>query len=356
MAAALKIFDKRTLALAKARLAAWWEGDEFDPDAALVGLQMSQVANEHGADDILFDPVQHPPSPRVVALSKIWGEGRIRPGSDENDAAIPAMIDALPSGRIAILGPGHAQPVIAFHRVFGGGALEVFEWREETIGQIKSGLNREALLDRISVARIDLEAQVWPVAHYDGVWSVDDFAYVGYPPHLAQQFFKMLKPGACAIVECYVGARTPEVTARYASAFASAFAEPNIRSHDDVMQTFLDVGFQFEDDIDVTADFQALAKQGFLNLAEVLAQSEGLQVAAARELAWEAEAWRVRLKLMSARQLERYRFKLRRPADIILEAPPPEAPAPKKNKKKKSTSIGDAEQILKKVLKESGED
>jgi hypothetical protein len=46
-----------------------------------------------------------------------------------------------------------------------------------------------------------------------------------------------------------------------------------------------------------------------------------LEPAAARELAWEAEAWRMRLKLLAQRRLERRRFVLRKPQDAKANAP-----------------------------------
>lgn len=310
MAAALKaLFDKRRLALTKARLRAWWEGEEFDEDAAVSAIDAS-LANDAGgnADSELFDAPPYEMPARLQALGLIWGEGRVRPGEDTADGLEPARIGAAPDSALALLGPGLAAPVIAFANAHPG-KIDVFEWREETIDALKHGVAKAKLTSRVTVTKIDIEAHVWPAAQYDGLLSIDDFAYICFPPHLAHQLIKCLKPGGCAVIEAYVGLRSPELT----TAFASSFAEPQIRAHGDVLQYLTDVGFIVEADEDLTEEFLDTARQGFKRLADTLREAK-LEVATARELAWEAEAWRTRLKLLAQRRLERRRLTLRRPA------------------------------------------
>jgi hypothetical protein len=139
--------------------------------------------------------------------------------------------------------------------------------------------------------------------------SIDDFAYCGHPPHLAQQVMKALKPGACALIECYVGLPIAELT----TAFASAFAEPQIRAHGDLLHVFKETGLVLEADEDITEPFLETARASFKGLGERLG-GDGLNVAAARELAWEAQAWRVRMKLIGHKRLDRRRFLVRRPS------------------------------------------
>ena len=64
-------------------------------------------------------------------------------------------------------------------------------------------------------------------------------------------------------------------------------------------------------------------------LGERLGAAEALDVNAAQELAWEAEAWRMRLRLLAQRRLERRRITLRKPLDN--EPPPVEAQAENAN-------------------------
>jgi len=324
MAALNALFDKKGLALTRAKLRAWWDGAAFDEEAAIAAIEAKLAAeppaNDGDAEDELFDEVPYDMPPRLEALAIIWGEDRCRPGDATADKLEPARIGLSPEGVLAVLGPGLAGPMVAVAGAHAG-KIEVFEWREETFEALKHGLKKAKLDERVSASRIDLEAHVFTPASYDGLLSIDDFAYCGYPPHLAQQIMKCLKPGACAVVECYVGLKTPEL----ATAFASSFAEPQIRAHGDILQFFVDAGLALEADEDMTEDFLFTARAAFKQLGEKLAASGGLEVPIARELAWEAEAWRMRLQLLATRRLERRRFVLRKPAEGQAEnanAPP----------------------------------
>lgn len=314
MAVALKaLFDKRQLALTRARLRAWWEGETFDPDTVVAEIDAKLAAAndaEGGFEGELFDAPEFTPSPRLVALSLIWGEGRIRPGDSTADKLEPARIDLAPDGVLALLGPGHIGPLAAVAAAHPG-PIEVFEWREETFDALKHAIAEAKLGDRVTATRIDLEAYVFAPNHFDGLLSTDDFAYCGYPPHLAQQIMKTLKPGASAMVESYVGMRIAELS----TAFATAFAEPHIRAPADLLQFFRDTGLRVEADEDLTDDFIATARQGFAQLSGKLSETGDLEVASAQELAWEVEAWRMRLRLLAQRRLQRRRFILRKPRE-----------------------------------------
>lgn len=318
-AAAKSLFDKRKIALAKARFHAWWEGEHFDEEAALAALDVETAANENadeGVEKVLFE-FEVPP--RLAALQLLWGEGRIRPGDEAADGLQVARLGLAPNGVLALLGPGLVGPlgaVAAKHR----GRIDVFEWREEALATLKHQIGASGFTDRISVARIDLEAHVLAPNTYDGLFSTDDFAYASYQPHLAQQIMKSLKPGATAVIEAYVGFKAAE----FATAFASCFAEPQIRPHGDLLKVLSDTGLVVESDEDITDEFLAIARTGFLGLGQKLADATKLSVAAARELAWEAEAWKTRLRLLAQCRLQRRRIVVRKPVEDV--APPPETP------------------------------
>ncbi|MEZ5961457.1 MAG: hypothetical protein R3C30_13680 [Hyphomonadaceae bacterium] len=319
MSAKKALFDKKSLALTRAKLRAWWDGEAFDEEAAVAEIEAKLAAEPpaNDADDTeaeLFDAPAYELPPRLQALAVLWGDDRVRPGDATADKLEPARIGLAPEGVLAVLGPGLAGPMVAVAAAHPG-KIEVFEWREETFDALKHGLSQAKLDDRVTASRIDLEAHVFAPGSYDGLLSIDDFAYSGYPPHLAQQIMKCLKPGACAVVECYVGLKSPEL----ATAFASSFAEPQIRAHGDILQFFVDAGLALEEDEDMTDDFLFTARAAFKQLGERLAAAGALEVAVARELAWEAEAWRMRLQLLATRRLERRRFVLRKPAEDQAE-------------------------------------
>jgi hypothetical protein len=316
MAVALKtLFDKRKLALTGARLHAWWEGEAFDEAAAVVAYEAKlaeAAANDkgpEGADEELFDEPPFDMPGRLVALGILWGEGRLRPKSGVAEGLEPARVGLAADGVLAMIGPGLVGPVAAVAAIHPGN-IDAFEWRDESFEALQYGLARAKLDKRVTLARLDLEAHVFKANHYDGLLSADDFAYCGYPPHLAQQIMKCLKPGACAIVESYVGLPSPAL----ATAFASSFAEPQIRAHGDLLKFFADAGLQLESDEDITEECLEAARAGFKHLGESIVEAGKLDVNAARELAWEAEAWRGRMRLMTQRRLERRRLVLRKQA------------------------------------------
>lgn len=319
MAALKALLDKKQLALTRARLRAWWEGEDFDETAVLAALEV-EVANDskaeapiEGADDALFD---YDMPPRLAALGVMWGEGRIRPGLAASDIEGIARLNVPTDGVLALLGPGLAAPVEAVAALHPG-KIEVFEWREETFDALKYAIGAGDLQNRVTVSRIDLEAHVFSPQYYHGLFSTDDFAYCGHGPRLAHQIMKCLRPGAGAVIEAYVGFKCDELS----TAFASSFAEPQIRPHGDVLQYLTDSGLALEADEDLTEAFLATARGSFLKLGEKLAEAAKLDVAAARELAWEAEAWKMRLRLLAQRRLERRRFLVRRSAEDVASTP-----------------------------------
>lgn len=308
------LLDKRQLALTRAKLRAWWEGEAFDEAAAIAAIE-ENLANDRapaGADDALFDEPPFDWPARLQALALLWGDDRVRPGDATIDAFDPASIGLAPDGALAVLGPGLVAPLAAIAAAHPG-KIDVFEWREETFEALEYGIRKARLDDRIKATRIDLEAFHFPHDAYDGLVSIDDFAYCSYPPHLAQQILKCLKVGASALVESYVGFKAAEL----ATAFATSFAEPQIRAHGDILQFFTDAALTMQSDDDLTEELLATARTAFKELGARLTEAGDLEPATARELAWEAEAWRMRLKLLAQRRLERRRFIVRKTFDPL---------------------------------------
>ena len=133
------LLDKRERALAGARFRAWWDGADFDEEAALKAIE-ANLANAPGddADDALFDPPEFDMPARLAALTTIWGENRLRPGDDTADALEPARLGIADDGLLALLGPGLVGPVSAVAGAHPG-KIEVFEWRDESLEALKHG-------------------------------------------------------------------------------------------------------------------------------------------------------------------------------------------------------------------------
>lgn len=297
---ALPTLDKRKMALAQARFRAWWEGAAFDEAAALAVIEAA--ANDvGGVDGELFAAPPPPEDPRLEALQRIWGKGRVGPGDAAGEGALPAALNLSATATLGVFGPGLAAPVLAMAQTHLGD-VRVFEWREETLPLLRHGL---ASLDkRVTVAGVDLETFTAPAEAFDGAVSFDDFVFADNIQRVALQIARGLKAKGAALIETYCAAPGPDI----AAAFASAFREPQLRPRASLAAALEESGLRVDADEDVAEAHLALAREAFRTLGDALRGEGALAPVAARELAWEVEAWRVRVKLLQARRIERRRF------------------------------------------------
>lgn len=332
MSALGALMDKRKLALAGAKFRAWWDGADFDEESVLAAIEaavqnieaedgnkpaeaaaaegapksppppVGGPSDERALEAALFDPQI---DPRLQALQLLWGEGRIAPGDEMDEAAVIAKL-GTPSA-LAIIGPGLGAPLRAL--AAQGRACSVFEWR----GEMRAVLSEAAgSLPGVTVQGFDLDVSTLAQDAFDALVSFDDFTYAGFAPHLALQAARGVKAGGLAVMDCYVGPAGADL----AHAFASAFAEPQIRQRAEIEHALSEAGFDFDAEEDLTEPHIALAKARFEALPALMTGEKApkLGPGAARELAWETETWRVRLRMLARRRLERRRFVLRRRA------------------------------------------
>lgn len=302
---ALPKLDKRSTALARARFRAWWDGAAFDEAAALAAIEAA--ANDQGGEGVEADlfAADEPTDPRLEALQRIWGKGRIAPGDAVAEASAPTALALSATATLGVFGPGLSSPVISAAGTHVG-PLRVFEWREETIGALRRGLARSGLDKRIEVAGIDLETFSAPAEALDGLLSIDDFTHADNAARLAQQFTRALKPKAAALIETYCAAPGGDL----APAFASAFCEPHVRPAETIVSLLEEAGLRVEDNTDATDPHIALVRDGFRRLGEALSQQGPPSADAARELGWETQAWRARVQMLARRRLERRVFRV----------------------------------------------
>lgn len=304
--------DSRGVALAQARFRAWWEGADFDPAAAGAAVDArlaAAAANDAGAAEAELFTLQPPPVDlRLEALQRIWGEGRISPGDPSVEATFPTRLELSTTATLAVFGPGLSGPVQALAQKHLG-AINIFEWREETRAHLTFGVAKAQLDKRATISAIDLETFTAPPGSFEGLISCDDFTYADNGARLAQQIAKALKPKASAVIETYAALPGGDLS----PAFATAFSEPHLRASGDIETLLKETGLTIVAHEDVTDEHLASARAGFKRLADALAEGPPLAPGAGRELAWEAEAWRVRMKLLATRRLERRRLVVQRP-------------------------------------------
>ncbi len=320
MAAPLAIlFDKRQRALAGAKFRAWWEGEEFDEAAALAALdapaeeaappapaKAAPAPASGPVDADLFDAPPPQAPPRQAALERLWGLGRIMPFDPEQEKITLLMMGVGSSVRVAMLGPGGPGPVRAIMEVCAG-PITVYEWRDETRGDIEAAFKGEA---RVTISGADLDTFAPAPDSLDVLISYDDLTFAANAPRLAVQIAKALKKGAPALIQTYCATPAPEL----AGAFASAFAEPHLRPAGDLASLFQDAGLAVESNENVTEAHAALGRAGFKTLEKALMEGTGLDGAVLREIAWETEAWRTRLGFLGQGRLERRKIVARKPA------------------------------------------
>lgn len=302
---ALPALDKRGMALARARFQAWWSGAAFDEAAAMAAI--AATANDEGVDADLFAAASTPEDPRLDALQRIWGSGRVGPGAAAVETLYPARLTLSASGTLGLFGPGLSGPVTAIAEAHLGD-IRVFEWREETQDALRRGVTLAQLDKRVTVSAVDLETFSAPAEAFDGLVSFDDFSHADNAARLAQQFTRALKPKAMAVIETYCGVTGSDI----AAGFAAAFCEPQIRAGAALAALLEDAGLRIDADDDVTDAHIEAAKAGFRRLAETLKDTPALSPGAGRELAWESEAWRARIRLLASRRLERRCFTVTR--------------------------------------------
>ncbi|MBI1188597.1 MAG: hypothetical protein GC206_14905 [Alphaproteobacteria bacterium] len=303
------LFDKRKRAQAQARFRAWWDGVAYAPapedDAGAAEADAQPTAREPAA------AVASEPHPRIAARERMWGTGRTRPGDDTAEGLLAAMLNVAPTAPIEVMGAGLAAPLLNLARTHQG-AIVAHEWREETLAPLRAALSEAGLSERVSVKPIDLDTYAPAAESVDALVSFDEFTYAANAPRLAAQITKALKPGAPALIEAYTAIPNPEI----APAFATGFAEHHVRPTGDLQDLFAEAGLTVESAEDVTEEHLACAREGFARLAAAIesAVGEGLSVRMLQEAAWEAAAWKARMRLMTRQRLERRRFLARKPS------------------------------------------
>jgi hypothetical protein len=334
------------------RFSAWWEGREYSegeeppaaeaatpappahPDAdGAVSVHLSEAAQDnisafdaiatqdvHAPKDVRANLAQDLPPlqlgrtagsepaghPRIAALEAIWGAGLFVPGDPRIDMELAEALDLVVATRKTILTLGVNLPTLEAISDVTSARLLALDWREPCVARVQAGLGR--LMNRISVKLSDIERMnigVAPEGGFAGFVSVDAFTYADYKPGLVSQAFKLLRPGAVWAILDYVG----ETEALPAGAFASAWAQPQVCGHRTLPRLLIEGGFEVMSDDTATERLLGAANRAVRSLPARLddfaAHAQGAKGALAlRELAWELQTWRTRMRILGTRALE----------------------------------------------------
>lgn len=317
------------------RFGAWWNGRDYAPPAE--GEQAAEGAAEKPAEkapDKIAEkaaekPAEVKPEPvvadereeaasapakapnrsqvlngaavRIRALETLWGEGRLAPGSFALDTR---MIDAALElangpGDIGFIG-ADAGLLTTFTGQSGRRPL-VSEWRSECVAR---------LTDAVPSAVVTAGEVDRPRGFADGsvpaIVSIEAFAFADHKAGLVGRVHRALdEKGRWVFLDT-----TRKTKKTPPQAFASAWAEPQLATDQEIEELLLLAGFKTVRKVSANALVLSAARQGYQQLAFVLddAAKSGLSgregALFLQELAWEAQSWRARTRAIEGGALD----------------------------------------------------
>lgn len=316
------------------RFGAWWNGRDYVPPAAEGEAGEAAAEAPKGKDAAKSDeppakveaaPVvevepEPVPTPKAVeakpvsaravadggavrlsALETLWGEGRFAPGSFAIDTR---MLDAALEladrpGDIGFIGADGA--LLQTFAAQSDRKVVAVEWRAACVTRLSAFAPKAA----VTLAEVD-RPRSFPEAALPAVVSVEAFAYSDHKAGLVGRIFRALdSQGRWVFLD--TTRRTKKTPPQ---AFASAWAEPQLSTNDEIEELLQLAGFKTVRRVSVTPQIIAAAKQGYANLAQVLedAVASGLTgregALFLQELAWEAQSWRARVRALEGGALE----------------------------------------------------
>ncbi|MFC7290013.1 hypothetical protein [Hirschia litorea] len=287
----------------KARLGAWWNGKDFDREAYLAQIaenEENQTTNGSKIKPLDVDKKISTPPPRIAALETIWGRGRYMPGDGELDAVLIEAMGRVRGriGKIGLLGVDAVSTDILAQAA--GEALELVEWREPC-GKRSSELTENARVTNADLDRMNR----FEDGTLKSVVSVDAMTFVDHKAGLSSRVYRALRDGGRWALMDY--SANPDYVAD--TAFASAWAEPQLCHGEELQKTLEITGFKLVRRVDATPIVIDAVKAAFARLGpaleDVVAEGIGGRDAALmlQEVSWEVVAWRSRLKALEAGQL-----------------------------------------------------
>ena len=315
------------------RLGAWWNGSDYVPGAPVEEAESAPPAKPAPVAKLVPPPAHEPalaPQPpaeivppvvseigrerdtatakptatqlraeensidlRLKAVTSLWGAERLVPGSSEMDAQLLDLVfDAADKpGDIGFIGADAALLNAARSR--SDRKLHAAEWRTDCIEYLR------ALAPAADVMPSETDRpRGLGEGNLEGLVSVEAFAYADHKAGLASRAYRALSATGRWVVLDTVRhtAKTP------AKCFASAWAEPQLTTTNEIEELLKLAGFAGVAHITMTAEVMAAARSGYKQLGEVLdsAVKAGLSgregAIFLQELTWEIQTWRARMR------------------------------------------------------------
>ena len=311
------------------RLGAWWNGADYIPGAPVEESEPVVAAKALLIAKIVPPPAPEPsPAParappvvsetsqeletvpskstaapqraeensidlRLKAVTALWGAERLVPGSAEMDAQLLDLVfDAADKpGDIGFIGADAALLNAARSR--SDRKFHAAEWRTDCIEYLR------ALAPAADVMASETDRpRGLGEGNLEGLLSIEAFAYADHKAGLASRAYRALSVTGRWVVLDTVRhtAKTP------AKCFASAWAEPQLTTTNEIEELLKLAGFAGVAHISMTDAVMAAARAGYKQLGEVLdsAVKAGLSgregAIFLQELTWEIQTWRARMR------------------------------------------------------------
>jgi hypothetical protein len=238
---------------------------------------------------------------RLQALETLWGEGRFAPGSTELDTRLldAVLENADKPGDIGFIGADGALLGAFASRSDRLGVAA--EWRGGCVARLQD------LAPKAVVSACDIDRpKCFPDHALEGLVSIEAFAYSDHKAGLVSRAHRSLSDtGRWVFLDT---TRTTNKTPP--EAFASAWAEPQLTTSDEIEELLTLAGFRSVRKIAATETVLDAARAGYAHLSSVLeaAATNGLAgregALFLQELAWEAQSWRARIRALEGGALE----------------------------------------------------
>lgn len=238
---------------------------------------------------------------RLRALNTLWGDGRLAPGASDLDRRlIDASLElADRPGDIGFIGCDSA--LLAAFATVSERQMRVSEWRGEAVARMLAEQPKVSL----SQSEVD-RPRGFSEGQLVSVISIEALAFSDHKAGLVSRVFRALDAsGRWVFLDT---TRTTKKTPP--AAFASAWAEPQLASDEEIEELLRLGGFRTVRKVSANDLVLGAARRGYASLAQVLEEGARSGLAGRegalflQELAWEAQSWRARTRAIEGGALD----------------------------------------------------
>lgn len=129
-------------------------------------------------------------------LEEIWGEGYMSPGGPEEVARVLAGLD-LKGKCVLDIGCGTGAIALSLHRDHGAARVVGIDIEDTVCELARDRIAAAGCLDAVSILKVAPGSLPFDDQTFDVVFSKDSIIHIADKEALAQDIFRVLKPGGC---------------------------------------------------------------------------------------------------------------------------------------------------------------